>query len=77
MKFHNLQGVRIVIKMSVKDGFSREQMQMICWEGLIEKDNTVRVIDVLVDSLDMNQLGFGLTSETKTGRPAYDVSDLL
>ena len=63
--------------MSVKDGFSREQMQMICWEGLIEKDNAVRVIDALVDSLDVNQLGFESTGEANTGRPAYDVSDLL
>ena len=29
--------------MSVKDGFSREQMQMICREALIEKANAVRV----------------------------------
>ena len=50
---------------------------MICWEGLIEKDNAVRVIDALVDSLDVTQLGFESTGEAKTGRPVYDVSDLL
>ena len=77
LKFRNLRGVRILIEMPVKDGFSREQMQMICWEALIEKANAVRVIDALVDSLGMNQLGFESTGEAKTSRRAYDVSDLL
>ena len=63
--------------MPLQDGFSREQMQLVCWEGLIEKDNAVRVIDALVNSLDINQLGFETTGEANTGRPAYDVSDLL
>jgi transposase len=42
----------------------------------IEADNLVRVIDVFVDSLDLNSLGFPI-DHTENGRPAYHPSDLL
>jgi len=44
-------------------------------DSIIEQDNTVRVIDVFVDSLDFSELNFN--QKPTTGRPAYDPADLL
>ncbi len=43
----------------------------------IGEDNSVRVIDVFVDELDLGQLGFGGVEPHWTGRPAYHPSVLL
>ena len=46
-------------------------------DDYIAEDNPVRVIDVFVDELDLNKLGFeGMQPET-TGRPAYHPATLL
>ena len=48
-----------------------------CLEDWIAEDNSVRVIDVFVDELDLAELGFdGVTPEV-TGRPSYHPSVLL
>ena len=44
---------------------------------LIGEDNPVRVIDVLVDDLDLAELGFGGVDPEATGRPSYHPSILL
>ena len=41
-----------------------------CVEDWIGEDNPVRVIDVLVDDLDLTELGFGGVDPEATGRPA-------
>jgi transposase len=46
-------------------------------DDYIAEDNPVRVIDVFVDELDLNGLGFEGTRPEVTGRPAYHPSSLL
>ena len=47
-------------------------------EEYIDQDNTVRVIDEFVDSLDLEELGFThFEPKDLGGRPAYDPYDLL
>jgi transposase len=43
----------------------------------IEEDNPVRVIDVFVDALDLDELGFGGAQPAATGRPGYHPATLL
>lgn len=43
----------------------------------IHEDNTVRVLDVFVDELDMRKLGFDRAEPAATGRPAYSPATLL
>jgi transposase len=46
-------------------------------DDYIAEDNPVRVIDVFVDELDLNELGFEGTEPEVTGRPAYHPASLL
>lgn len=46
-------------------------------EDWIGEDNPVRVIDVLVDGLDLAELGFGGADPEAAGRPSYHPSILL
>lgn len=65
--------------MDYVSGTDREQ-QVLFPEVLDEyvgEENQVRFIDVFVDSLDLQGLGFGRSSPPLTGRPPYDPGDLL
>ena len=46
-------------------------------EDWIEEDNPVRVIDVFIDTLDLNGLGFERAVAAATGRPGYHPAVLL
>ena len=46
-------------------------------DDLIDKDNSVRVIDAYVDSLDLVELGFAEYSGSNRGQAPYRRSDLL
>jgi len=46
-------------------------------DDYIAEDNAVRVIEVFVDELDLNQLGFDGMQPQATGRPAYRPATLL
>jgi transposase len=46
-------------------------------DDYIAEDNPVRVIDVFVDELDLNELGFEGIAPEVTGRPAYQPASLL
>ena len=61
------------------DGADRGQSTLFpeCVEDWIGEDNPVRVIDVLVDGLDLAELGFGGVDPEATGRPSYHPSILL
>jgi transposase len=48
-----------------------------CLEDWIDEDNSVRVIDVFVDGLDLSDLGFVGVEPEATGRPSYHSSVLL
>jgi len=45
-------------------------------DDFITEDNSVRVVDLFVDSLDLSTLGFKTRAEN-TGRPGYHPSTLL
>ncbi len=61
------------------EGADRGQSTLFpeCVEDWIGEDNPVRVIDVLVDGLDLAELGFGGVDPEATGRPSYHPSVLL
>jgi transposase len=46
-------------------------------EDYVEDNNTVRVIEAFVDTLDLETLGFSRFQPKNTGRPAYDPKDIL
>ena len=45
-------------------------------DDYITEENTIRVIDAFIDSLDLSHLGFKTVS-ADTGRPAYHPSTML
>lgn len=55
----------------------RNQMMICTLTSFIEEDSIARVIDVFVDSLDMEALGFQFAKEPYEGNPAYDPRCLL
>ena len=61
------------------EGMDRSQSTMFpeYLEDWIADDNPVRVIDVLVDDLDLGELGFAGVEPEVTGRPSYHPSVLL
>src|SRR4029079_6437919 len=61
------------------EGTDRGQSTLFpeCLEDWIGEDNPVRVVDVLVDELDLADLGFGGVDPEATGRPSYHPSVLL
>ncbi|SRR6266498_26475 len=63
--------------MNYQQGIPREQMSMMSLESEISADNAVRVIDLFVDQLDLNKLGFNKISFKSEGRPAYRAADML
>ena len=65
---------------SYKSGQSRDQASFLppCLEDYVGRDNPVRAVDVYVDSLDLNELGFrDVGSDGGAGQPPYDPADLL
>jgi transposase len=60
------------------EGEDRRQPTLLpsCLDDYVGEDNPARVIDVLVDELDLGGLGFELAAAA-TGRPAYHPATLL
>ena len=58
-----------------KDRFQVE-ISTRCLDEMVDQDNPVRVIDVFVDSLPLEEFGFKV-DYNENGRPAYHPSDLL
>ncbi|VIO73300.1 hypothetical protein CI1B_49050 [Bradyrhizobium ivorense] len=48
-----------------------------CLDDFIDESNSVRVIDVFVDALDLAEMGFEGVEPAATGRPSYHPSVLL
>lgn len=59
-------------------GISRNQLVLFphSMDLSISEDNEVRIIDLFVDSLDINKMGFK-TDHVEEGRPAYHPKDLV
>jgi transposase len=63
--------------MNVQKGISREQLWMISLDMEISQDSVARLIDLFVDHLDLEKLGFTKTKAKKEGCPIYQASDML
>lgn len=61
------------------EGEDRRQVTMLpeCLDDYIGEDNPVRVVDVFVEELDLQSLGFDGVNPAATGRPAYHPAVLL
>jgi transposase len=61
------------------EGDDRLQVTLLpeCLDDYVGEDNPVRVVDVFIDELDLNKLGFEGTDPLITGRPSYHPSVLL
>ncbi|MBS4062763.1 MAG: IS1182 family transposase [Bacteroidetes bacterium] len=64
--------------MKYQQGQNREQLHIfpVSMEASIGADNEVRMIELFVEELDMEELGFR-TNHQENGRPAYHPKDLL
>lgn len=54
----------------------RDQLQMLAISEHIPDDSLVRVIDLFVDTADLEQLGFIVKGKSHEGRPAFSVQAL-
>ena len=61
------------------EGEDRTQIIFLpeCLEDYVAEDNTVRVVKVFVEQLDLGGLGFKRVDAAATGRPAQHPSILL
>ncbi|SAL06635.1 transposase IS4 family protein [Caballeronia calidae] len=61
------------------EGDDRKQVSLLpeCVDDYIGQDNPVRIVDVFVDELDLEELGFGSATPATTGRPSYHPSVML
>ncbi|MBK6612504.1 MAG: transposase [Sphingobacteriales bacterium] len=59
-------------------GIPREQAVLFtdCLDNIIASDNEVRLIDMFVESIEMEKFGFASKLNAE-GRPAYNPKDLL
>ena len=58
-------------------GENRNQIQMIALEQLVAPDSWARVIDLFVDILPIDELGFKHVKLQSEGRPSYNPVTLL
>lgn len=63
--------------MSKSKRISREQLSMLSLDCFIAPDNAVRVIDLFVDQLSLQELGFKKTKAQLEGRPPYEAGDMV
>lgn len=63
--------------MPIQRGTDRNQIQLFALEQAIGAENPVRVIDALVDALDLVELGFEVKGKSLEGRPAFAAKCLL
>ena len=61
------------------EGEDHQQATLLpaCLDDYVTKSNPVRVIDVFIDELDLEALGFASVVPEVTGRPAYHPATLL
>ena len=57
-------------------GFSRNQLQMMSFDQYVSQDSWARIVDLFVDILPMEELGFRATPGSE-GRPPYNPCDML
>ena len=57
-------------------GFYRNQLQVLAFDEFVKQDSWARIVDLFVDILPLNELGF-INTPSSEGRPPYHPSDLL
>jgi len=57
-------------------GFDRNQLQMLSYDSFVKQDSWARIVDLFVDILPLEDLGFRETT-SEEGRPPYHPSDML
>lgn len=73
--YQSVEDRKIILENVMKAAEGR--MVTTSLDALIDEDNSVRVIDAYVDSLDLIELGFKEYSGTNRGQAPYRRSDLL
>ncbi len=63
--------------MHYKKGKNRDQIFMTSLGQLVEKDSWARIVDLFVDALPVNELGFSNSKLNKEGNLPYHPSDLF
>ncbi|NJD04567.1 MAG: hypothetical protein FIA99_18675 [Ruminiclostridium sp.] len=60
-----------------KSGENRDQLNILpmCLDDMIAPDNDVRAIDIIVDKMDIQSMGFTYSETKETGRKPYNPSD--
>jgi len=60
-------------------GADRQQVTLLpeCLDDFVAEDNTIRIVDVFINELDLVDLGFEGANPAATGRPSYHPSVLL
>ena len=62
--------------MDYVQGFDRNQLQIMSFDQYVTADSWARIVDLFVDILPMDELGFRATPGIE-GRPPYDPADML
>jgi transposase len=65
--------------MAYIEGHARNQALLLpaSVDDYVAADSSVRFIDAFVDELDLGAAGFHRTRPKATGRPGYDLADML
>jgi len=63
--------------MDYKKGIDRNQMFLTTLEELLPEDSFARVIDIFVEQLPMEELGFNLIRLIKEGNEPYHPKDMF
>lgn len=58
-------------------GSNRTQIRIECFEDYVDADNEVRIIDKIIDALDIQSLGFKVGNNDIVGRPMFDPKEIL
>lgn len=58
-------------------GEDRTQMKIESIDSYVNEDNEVRVIDKIVDVMDIESLGFNVGKNDTVGRPKFNARDIL
>ena len=65
--------------MNFQEGVDRNQALLfsVSLEEMIPEEHPVRIIDLFIQTLDLQKSGFISSAPAAEGRPAYDTKDLL
>ncbi len=68
---------KLEVEMGIIQRNIRHQIEFSSLDSMVAQDSVARVIDALIDQVDIKKLDFKIKGTSKVGRKAYDVADLL